>query len=227
MNYQKIYNQIIERAKTRQIEGYIEKHHIIPRCIGGTNNKENIIQLTAREHFLCHQLLVELYPDEPKLKHALFLMSIGKQKNKNKQYKISSRTYERLKLEYALFLTGKKQSDSTRQKKSEIMKKVWAKKTDKEKRKIANKRKKTRDKKGYKQSEETKLKIKKSLTGRKITWEQKRNKFVLQYDLQNNFIKEYKSANQADREMGGKGQNVADCCNNKQKTAYGFKWKWK
>ena len=79
MNYQKVYNQIIERAQRRQLKGYNEKHHIIPKCIGGTNNKDNIVKLTAREHFLCHLLLVEIYPNEPKLKYALWLMSIGKQ----------------------------------------------------------------------------------------------------------------------------------------------------
>ena len=52
MNYQKIYNQIIERAKNRQLEGYKEKHHIIPRCLNGNNDKENLVKLTAREHFL-------------------------------------------------------------------------------------------------------------------------------------------------------------------------------
>ena len=125
MDYKKIYNQIIERAKTRQLEGYVEKHHIIPKCLGGDDKKENIVQLTAREHFLCHKLLVEIYPKESKLKHALFLMSIGKQKTKNKHYKISSREYERLKLEYSLFLTGKKQSDKTKDKKSKSMKVIW------------------------------------------------------------------------------------------------------
>jgi hypothetical protein len=42
MNYQKIYNQIIERAQNRILEGYVEKHHIIPKCLGGLDNKELI-----------------------------------------------------------------------------------------------------------------------------------------------------------------------------------------
>ena len=82
MNYQKIYNQIIERAKNRQLEGYKEKHHVIPKCIGGLNDKENLVELTAREHFLCHRLLCEIYPNNQKLLWALWLMAIGKQKNK-------------------------------------------------------------------------------------------------------------------------------------------------
>ena len=42
MDYQKIYNSLIERSKNRLLEGYSEKHHIVPRCLGGTNKKENI-----------------------------------------------------------------------------------------------------------------------------------------------------------------------------------------
>jgi hypothetical protein len=51
MNYEKIYDCIIKRAKTRKLEGYVEKHHIIPKCMGGSNEKQNIVELTAREHF--------------------------------------------------------------------------------------------------------------------------------------------------------------------------------
>jgi hypothetical protein len=99
MNYQKVYNQIIERAKNRQLEGYKEKHHIIPKCLGGNNDKENLVELTAREHFLCHRLLCEIYPLNHKLIWALWLMAIGKQKIKTiEPYKISSKEYERLKL---------------------------------------------------------------------------------------------------------------------------------
>jgi len=92
MDYQRIYNQIVERGQNRQLEGYKEKHHIIPKCLGGTNDKENLVELTAREHFLCHMLLVEIHPKEVKLKQALWLMAIGK--NKTIKYRISSRMYE-------------------------------------------------------------------------------------------------------------------------------------
>jgi len=93
MDHQKIYNQIIERAQSRQLEGYKEKHHIMPKCIGGLDIKENLVELTAREHFLCHILLCKIYPENLKLKQALWLMSIGKQKNKLNMYKPSLRTY--------------------------------------------------------------------------------------------------------------------------------------
>lgn len=113
MNYQGIYNQIIERAKARQLEGYKEKHHIIPKCIGGLDIEENLVELTAREHFLCHRLLCEIYPKETKLWYALWLMAIGKQKWKNTEpYYVSSRVYERLKLSFIEKTKHKKISEN-------------------------------------------------------------------------------------------------------------------
>ena len=47
MNYEKIYNQIILRAKSRELNCYVERHHVIPKCMGGTNDKDNLVKLTA------------------------------------------------------------------------------------------------------------------------------------------------------------------------------------
>lgn len=78
MNYQQIYDQIIDRAKSESRQGgsdvYYEKHHIIPKCLGGSNKKENLVLLTAREHFLCHWLLIRIYYDNRKLAHAFWAM---------------------------------------------------------------------------------------------------------------------------------------------------------
>ena len=225
MNYQNIYNQIIHRAQTRQLEGYVEKHHVVPKCLGGNNSKSNIVQLTAREHFICHMLLCEIYPNNSKLKYALFLMSIGKQKTKDKQYKISNRTYERLKLEHALFLIGKKQNDETKKKKSNTMKNVWFSKTKEEIAVISTKRWNTRVKNGTnKQTEQHKQKISILLKGRKITWDRKRDQPVSQYDLQLNHIQDWVSISEAQRHIGG---DIQACCKGKQKTAGGFIWKYK
>lgn len=64
MNYRKIYNSIIDRAKNRKATGYTEAHHIKPRCLGGADSKENIVNLTAREHYLCHWLLAKEYKNQ-------------------------------------------------------------------------------------------------------------------------------------------------------------------
>jgi hypothetical protein len=75
MDYKQIYENIINRARGRQIRGYTERHHIIPRCIGGSDNVENLVSLTAKEHFVCHQLLVKIYPNNVKLIFAISAMA--------------------------------------------------------------------------------------------------------------------------------------------------------
>lgn len=55
----------------------------------------------------------------------------------------------------------------------------------------------------------------------------KKSKPILQYDLKDNFIKEYSSIMQAERETGFANQNIVKCCKGKRKTAYGFKWRYK
>lgn len=93
MDYQKIYDQIIDRAKGRILEGYREKHHIIPKCMGGSNEKENLVELTAREHFICHWLLCRIYPENRKLGHAFWFMSKQNSPTQQRDYIVSSRTY--------------------------------------------------------------------------------------------------------------------------------------
>jgi hypothetical protein len=89
MDYQKIYNALIDRANNRISEGYIEKHHIIPRCLGGTDDEINLVALYPEEHFLAHQLLVKLHPTNKKLLFAAQLMTTHSTNNRinNKMFK--------------------------------------------------------------------------------------------------------------------------------------------
>lgn len=85
MNYKLIYNSLIERAKNRNLEEYTEKHHIIPKCMGGSNKSENLVRLTPEEHFIAHALLVKMHPNFPKLAVALNNMTApveGRKKRK-------------------------------------------------------------------------------------------------------------------------------------------------
>lgn len=62
MNYEKLYNSIIERSKSRPNPScYCEKHHIVPRSMGGSDCISNMAILTAREHFIAHWLLKKIY----------------------------------------------------------------------------------------------------------------------------------------------------------------------
>jgi len=96
--YNKWYYQIIQRATNRKLEGYVETHHIIPKSLAGSNDTTNLVTLTAREHFICHLLLVKMTEGEFKAKmiHALSMM-IANNKNQQRQYKITSRIFDKLK----------------------------------------------------------------------------------------------------------------------------------
>lgn len=101
--YNKWYNQIIERAKHRDLDDYTESHHIIPESLGGSDAPENLVNLTAREHFLCHWLLVKITTGEDhyKMLNALRMMRAEKQGQKRYKTKITARVYEYIKKEYA------------------------------------------------------------------------------------------------------------------------------
>jgi len=99
MNYKKCYENLI---KTRKLlnrkkgkEVYYENHHIIPRCLGGTNEKDNLVLLTAKEHYIAHLLLLYCYEDgkiKQKLSYALFQMC---RRNKQHQRITSTREFEK------------------------------------------------------------------------------------------------------------------------------------
>jgi uncharacterized lipoprotein YmbA len=71
------YDWLISRAINRTTPEYTERHHIVPRSLGGTNERGNIVRLTYREHFLAHWLLVMLTTgaEQKKMRHALYRMS--------------------------------------------------------------------------------------------------------------------------------------------------------
>ena len=90
MNYWKIYISLIQKAKKRiEIQGYSEKHHIMPKCLGGSDRKSNLIRLTGREHFIAHLLLVKAivyHKNSYKLWFAVHLMMHDKRRIINKRY---------------------------------------------------------------------------------------------------------------------------------------------
>lgn len=88
MNYLRIYNSLLSRAKDRILSGFVEVHHIIPVCMGGTDESENLVQLTPEEHFIAHLLLVKIFPNEPKLVIAARMMTFGNSKHNRKSNKM-------------------------------------------------------------------------------------------------------------------------------------------
>jgi hypothetical protein len=112
------YFNLISKAQTRPITGYTEKHHIIPKCLGGDNSAANIVKLTAREHFVCHRMLTKMV--DTSVKHKLVFAAWQQSRpSKHKDVKITSRTYETLRKQLSETYTGRKckpVSDDTRAK---------------------------------------------------------------------------------------------------------------
>lgn len=105
MNYEKVYNDLINNAKSngrKKIKGgpYYENHHIVPRCLGGSDKKENRVLLTAKEHYIAHRLLCKIYPNSEGLRHAFWILMNAKGKDQVR-YVTSARIYENFRLEYA------------------------------------------------------------------------------------------------------------------------------
>lgn len=104
--YTRTYYKIIERAKSRFISTYVENHHIIPKSLGGNNTRDNLVALTAREHFVCHLLLTKMTQGEARSKMSLavfYLTGKGKS-NRNNVIKFS-RLYENLRKENAKYVS--------------------------------------------------------------------------------------------------------------------------
>jgi hypothetical protein len=99
MDYKEHYKRLIKTRLNRKIEPskYYEKHHIVPKCWGGNDKHENIIHLTAREHYIAHWLLYRMRPNSIGISFAFWKMTFPGSKFVTRDYKISSRAYSEAK----------------------------------------------------------------------------------------------------------------------------------
>jgi hypothetical protein len=156
MNYKKNYDDLINKIRSlnrKKGDGiYYEEHHILPKSMGG-EGKDNLVFLTAREHFLAHYMLYKIYHNK-EMSCAFWRMCITNNKGK----KFSSRMYEKLRKEIQQKLLGennpffnKKHSEKTKQILSEMAKE-----------RVGDKNPNF----GNKWSEEQKQKMREKMTGR-------------------------------------------------------------
>lgn len=99
MNYVRLYNRIIEHYSSDiKPEYYVENHHILPRCMGGSDDPSNLVYLPPRVHYICHRLLCKIHPYESKLKFAFWAMSNQLTK---REYRVTSHSYSSAKKAFA------------------------------------------------------------------------------------------------------------------------------
>lgn len=219
MNYQKVYDQIIDHAKKQgrsyNSGTYYERHHILPKCLGGQGKTHqwkihpNIVLLTSKEHFICHQLLCHIYPNEPKLKFALWAMA--NQTTQNRNYRIGARQYERIREEHINIIKATPRSEQHRQNIS--------------KSKLGVKRPPMTDTHRHNLKQSI-LGLPKSKTHRE-NLSKARSIPVLQYSLQGDLIKEWESAKQAGSVLSVDSSDICSCRRGRRKSAGGFIWKYK
>ena len=93
--YTRWYYKTIEHRKVNVYDGYTESHHIIPRCMNGSNDLENLVDLSAREHFVCHLLLRKMTTGNNKRKMTIALGAMMMMHNQHVRYVCGSHMYER------------------------------------------------------------------------------------------------------------------------------------
>ena len=103
--YTKMYYAIIENAKYRVTSEYTERHHIIPKSLGGSNSSQNLVALTAREHFIAHRLLTKMTVGSEREKMCLAAHRMST--STNADYKIKSRAYRTIREEFAAVMSVK------------------------------------------------------------------------------------------------------------------------
>jgi hypothetical protein len=108
--YTRWYYNIVNRATTRTITGYTEKHHIVPKSCGGTNSKDNLVALTAKEHFICHLLLTKMVAGHSRHKmvyafHGLKAKQLDQIRHTSKL--VNAKLYQKLKEELSLLKKSK------------------------------------------------------------------------------------------------------------------------
>jgi hypothetical protein len=256
MNYVNIYNKIINKAKSEnRLKSklfLLEKHHILPKSIGGNNNKNNLVLLTPKEHYICHRLLLEIYKkteNESKMRYAMWCMINGL--GQQKRYATSSRIYENLRKDMREFM--KKNGPDNRKKVEQYsIDGVFIK--DFESVRVASKetgiysgsiesccREESKTAGGfnwrYYKSDKKVSPIIRNKTGRKsggVPWNKgkkingcpKNCKKIIQYSLDGNTIKEWDCISEVSKELNINRGSIENCANNKSKSAGGFNWKY-
>lgn len=213
MSYVEFINNILNtRGRFNCGDNYCERHHIIPKCMGGSNDDDNLIDLLAHEHYMAHKLLALEHPDNDKLVYAWHMMAVAKKDERG--YEIPDEDYDILREMHA-------------NASSSMMTDKWANDDFKNRLKAAL------------NSDETKNKMKRAAKARVANgtspvvdmWKDKDrlariSNAAAQCDLDGNIIRTFPSAHEAARETDICYSSIASCCAGKRKTAGGYIWKY-
>lgn len=211
--YKEFINNILKsRGRFSCGNEYHERHHILPRCIGGSNNNDNLIDLYAHEHFIAHKLLVIENPNNDKLVYAWWMMSHVKDKNQER-YELTPEEYEEAKKAFSE-VHGKIVSESLKGHKVSIESRA----------KISNNHADVSGQNngmyGKHHTEEAKQKVSQANKG-KISFRRNHNN-VYCVEL----AKIFEDATEAGKKLKIDSSGILKCCRGERKTCGGYHWKF-
>lgn len=146
--YTKWYYELIETRRHNVKTNYTECHHIVPRSLGGSDNADNLVHLTYREHFIAHLLLSKMFTGVSKIKMSFAARQmLGTYCPNSKIYEIVKRNANTASkelwtdVEWASKIIAERKNrladPEVRSKMSEIMLDVWQRPEYKEKHKAS------------------------------------------------------------------------------------------
>lgn len=226
MSYEEYIQNVLNNRGRFNCDGYKERHHIKPKCLGGTDEIENLVDLYAKEHYEAHRLLALENPNNTGLNYAWWMMSHGGGSSK-KRFTPSAEQYEEARITYMNFLSKSFSGANNPM--------YGVHRTGKENPMFGVHRYgKTAPMYGKTHSKESREKMSKARTG-VYTGENhpffgKRGKLhhasvpVLQFTKEGEFVKEWESIGEAHRNLGLDKSGIIRCCNHQVLTCGGFVW---
>lgn len=217
-----IANILLTRGRNGCGDEYHEEHHIVPKCMGGLNDKENLIDLFAEEHFIAHKLLAFENPNNDSLQRAFSAMAYVRREGR--KYNVDAEDYAYIKLQNSQRLKQQWDNPEYRMNMSDMMTELWKDPVFKEKATASWKNEQRRKE----QSD-----LMQRLNNDPDIIEKKTNalhkwcdKAVQQLNDLGEVIAEFSSATEASRQTGIQQSCISRCCNRLQKTAGGYRWQF-
>lgn len=236
MTYKEFIDNVLEaRGRFACGDEYHERHHIVPKCMGGTNDEDNLIDLFAREHFEAHRLLALENPDVKGLTYAWWAMSVQTNQYTGERYRITPEEYEEVKKIFSKIVSertsGNKNYFYGINYRGENHPNYGKPMTDTQKEKIRKSltgkySKKEHPNYGKPLSIERKKKISESLTGKLIGVNNPHSKQIVQCDKELNVINVWSYIKHASDNLKIHKANMVSCCRGRLDSAGGFVWKY-
>lgn len=205
-----INNILVTRGRFNCGDRYHERHHIIPKCLNGNDDENNLIDLYAHEHFVAHKLLAIENPNNDKLIYAWHMMAFVRDENQDR-YELSPEEYEEVKQAFSKIhgkivsskLKGHKVSAETRAKISENHNYAYGE---------------DHHMFGRRHTESAIEKMRLAATGRPSSRRNRQQVYCVELN------RTFEDATAAAKELSLDSSGILKCCKGERKTCGGYHW---